>query len=546
MARQVDPLYGLHPGRLVSRFAFPLIAALLTACGGSSSPQVENAALERIPHTECVAPATPHGEMGAIGLEAAFPNLPAMSWILGLHQAPGDDEFWYAGLRDGEVVRFANDPDTSTLETFLRLDNVRTNFEMGFLGIAFHPDYQENGQVFVSYNDSSALGRTTISRLSLNGGTVIDMSTEEPILTVHQPADNHNGGQIHFGPDGYLYIGLGDGGANATESQNTGTLLGALLRIDVDREEAPRAYGIPADNPFVDNPAFAPEIYAYGLRNPWRWNFDQVTGELWLGDVGQSTWEEVNVVEAGDNFGWPIMEGDQCFAGGANCDTTGLKLPRLQYSHVDGSCSITGGFVYRGSAIPALAGDYIFSDWCTGFVWRAFNETGSWEREQIADAWFNVPAFGQGHDGEIYVLNPFGGPGQAIFRIVPISEAGEGAANIPTHLSETGCYESTASKALAPFVVPYGIHAERWADGANMRRGFAIPDGSLITLESDGAFNLPVGSILIQELLDGDRTLETRLLMHHQSGWAGYSYEWLPDGTDAVLMEGGKSVDTGN
>ena len=490
----------------------------------------------------CVAPEEPVSGLGTLSLTPAFPNLPSLSWVLGLYQPPASSSHWYAVLRAGEVVRFANNASASSVETFISLPNVRTNFEMGFLGMAFHPNFASNGEVYVSYNDQNNGGRTTISRLTYTGSLPIDNDTEEVILTVAQPADNHNGGQIAFGSDGYLYIGLGDGGANTSEGQNTGTLLGALLRIDVDNTQPPRNYAIPPGNPFVGDSDFAPEIYAYGLRNPWRWSFDAHNGDLWLADVGQSNIEEVNRVSAGDNLGWNIMEGNQCFGG--SCNTSGLTLPVLQYTHSNGHCSITGGYVYRGSSINGLVGNYLFSDWCTGTIWRGFNEEGSWQMEEVADAWFNVPAFAQGHSGEVYVLNPSGGAGEAIYQIT--ENDGSGQSQIPENLSDTGCYESTASKTFAAAAVPYDVHAALWSDGAAKRRAFAIPDGSSIGLSANGDFQFPVGSVLIKEFLDGNTVLETRLFMRHQTGWAGYSYEWLDNGSDAVLLDSGKTENTGN
>ncbi|HEY7885550.1 MAG TPA: PQQ-dependent sugar dehydrogenase [Cellvibrionaceae bacterium] len=508
----------------------------------SSSLPPANGALARVSNTSCIAPEEPVAGLGTLSLTAAFPNLPALSWVLGLYQSPGNSSHWYAVLRDGDVVRFANNSAANSVETFISLPNVRTNFEMGLLDIAFHPNFASNGEVFVSYNDQDNGGRTTLSRLTYSGSLPIDNASEEVILTVNQPADNHNGGQIAFGSDGYLYIGLGDGGANASQAQNTATLLGALLRIDVDNTEPPRNYAIPPGNPFVGNGDFAPEIYAYGLRNPWRWSFDSHNGDLWLADVGQSNIEEVNRVSAGNNLGWNVMEGDQCYGG--SCSTSGLTLPLLQYTHSNGHCSITGGYVYRGSTIDGLTGNYLFSDWCTGVIWRGYNEAGSWQMQEVADAWFNVPAFGQGHDGEVYVLNPSGGAGEAIYQIT--ENAGTGQSQIPENLSDTGCYDSTVSKTLAASAVPYDVHAALWSDGAAKRRAFAIPDGSEINLAADGDFQFPVGSVLIKEFLDGNTHLETRLFMRHQTGWAGYSYQWLNNGSDAVLLDTGKTEDTGN
>ena len=335
------------------------------------------------------------------------------------------------------------------------------------------------------------------------------------------------------------------GGANDPfdHGQNTMSWHGTILRIDVDNPSGDNNYGIPADNPFVNDSNFLPEIYAYGLRNPWRWSFDQVTGDMWVADVGQDQWEEVNIVYSGDNLGWSIMEGNHCLFGNS-CDQSGLTLPVVEYNHDNGNCSVTGGYVFRSTRIPGLVGSYLYSDYCSGVIWRAYLDGIDWQNEQIADAWFNVAAFGQGNDGEVYVLNITGGSGTTIFRLD--ERDGTGNSNIPERLSDTGCYASTQYKTHCKAVVPYEINSILWSDGASKRRAFAIPDSTEIAVGENGDFEFPVGSVLIKEFLDGEDYLETRLLMRHENGWAGYSYEWLEDQTDALLLDEGKTVDTGN
>ena len=284
---------------------------------------------------------------------------------------------------------------------------------MGLLGLAFHPNYSDNGFIYVYYNDADANGDSTIARFHLETG----VSSETPILTLAQPALNHNGGAIAFGADGMLYIGFGDGGGSNdafANGQNTLSWHGALLRIDVD-QEAP--YTIPADNPFALDNNFLPEIYAWGLRNPWRWSFDPANGDLWLADVGQNRIEEVNLVNSGDNLGWPIMEGSECFES-ANCDTTGLTLPVTEYDHSDRDCSITGGYVYRGSDEPPLAGSYIYGDFCSAKIRRTYESDGVRQSEVlINDTGLSIAAFAQDTGGEVYVLNFSGSAGEGIFKL---------------------------------------------------------------------------------------------------------------------------------
>lgn len=513
-----------------------------SSSSSSSSSSSGNGALERVNNTTCIAPENPNTGTGTISTESVFTGLGNLQAIAGLMQAPGDDEHFYMFDLYGNVFRFDDTPSVNSKELVLDIDSrVRTTFEMGLLGLAFHPNFATNGEFFVHYNDERNSGATTISRFTYSGTLPVSPDTEEIILTVPQPAGNHNGGTINFGPDGYLYIGLGDGGGSNDEhgnGQNPNSLLGSILRIDVDGE-AP--YEVPPNNPFISNSEFRPEIYAWGLRNPWRWNFDPQNGNLWVADVGQGEYEEVNIISAGNNLGWPIMEGNHCFRANS-CDMSGLTLPVAEYNHDNGNCSITGGFVYRGSAIPSLQGSYIYGDYCTGSLRRTWPNNNTWESEELDVLGLNIVSFGSDADGELYVLRMWSSPN--IYKI--IQSSGSGDSNIPTTISESGCFSSTQEKTLAPGVVPFDVRSKLWSDGARKERHFAIPDGQTVSLEADGDFHFPVGSVLIKNFMDGNTWLETRLFMHHATGWAGYSYEWLPDGSDANLLSGAKTIDTGN
>jgi glucose/arabinose dehydrogenase len=290
-------------------------------------------------------------------------------------------------------------------------DDVLFDGEQGLLGLAFHPRFVDNDLAYVNYVDRS--GSTVIEEFHVTDGR-FDVATRRVILTVDQPARNHNGGMIAFGPDGYIWIGMGDGGGandRFNQAQDPTTLLGAMLRIDVD-SRANGTYGIPPDNPFADGQGGATEVWATGLRNPWRFSFDG--DDLWIADVGQNEFEEINLVdtsEAGLNFGWPIMEGTTCFES-EGCDSGTFVAPIVEYGHAEG-CSVTGGYVYRGSAIPGLEGEYFYSDFCSGFL-RSTNSTGSvtpWTGQSGGVA--QVSGFGIGGDGEIYVVSH----GGSLFRI---------------------------------------------------------------------------------------------------------------------------------
>jgi glucose/arabinose dehydrogenase len=284
--------------------------------------------------------------------------------------------------------------------------------EQGLLSIAFHPDYAENGQFFVNYTDTN--GDTVVARYHVSSNPdVADAASEEVILTIEQPAANHNGGLVLFGPDGYLYIGMGDGGAAGDpwgNAQDRSVLLGNMLRLDVDQGSP---YAIPPDNPFVDQANMRPEIWAWGLRNPWRFSFDRATNDLYIGDVGQNMYEEVHYQPAssdgGENYGWNRMEGAACYPEDGSCETQGLEMPVAVYSHQDGHCSITGGYVYRGIASPELQGVYFFADYCSGYLWALRQVNGNWNSRLVQQTGMSISSFGEDESGELYLTDMWEG-----------------------------------------------------------------------------------------------------------------------------------------
>ncbi|MBI3355886.1 MAG: PQQ-dependent sugar dehydrogenase [Nitrospirae bacterium] len=289
-------------------------------------------------------------------------------------------------------------------------ERVLSGGEQGLLGLAFHPDYRRNGCFFVNYNRKSD-GATVLAEYR-RGAVPTQASRDERVLmVVPQPYANHNGGMVVFGPDGYLYIGRGDGGSGGdpdNRAQNPHELLGKILRIDVDHGDL---YGIPSDNPFAKEGGL-PEIFAFGLRNPWRFSFDAKTGELWVADVGQNKWEEIDLVIRGGNYGWRVMEGFHCFDPALFCQTTGLRLPLLEYPHEKGRCSVIGGYVYRGSQLAFIKGDYLYGDFCTGEIFR-YRKTGNdsdWRDPQLLLKTNRlISSFGEDESGELYVVDHKGG-----------------------------------------------------------------------------------------------------------------------------------------
>ena len=340
---------------------------------------------------------------------SSFPNSTDYEWqpiASGLSrpvdiQAANDDSGRLFIIEKYGVIRIHENGqllDSPFLNISDRVDD--SGNEMGLLGFAFHPAYGQNGYFYVNYTGDR--GDTHISRFQASGN-IADPNSEKVLMIIEQPYPNHNGGSVAFGPDGYLYLGLGDGGLAGDpqkNGQNTSSLLGKILRIDVDNGDP---YAIPSDNPFGN------EVWAYGLRNPWRISFDSATGDLWIGDVGQGEWEEIDYLAAGSaggaNFGWSIMEGNHNYDGESQ---PGLLLPAAEYSHSSGDgCSVTGGYVYRG-AMPEWNGIYLYGDYCTGNLWGLILSDGSWQNQRLFEAGVTITTFGQDEFGEIYFASDNG------------------------------------------------------------------------------------------------------------------------------------------
>ena len=320
--------------------------------------------------------------------------------------------------QDGQIRLFRN--GALTAQPFLDIrSKTHASGEQGLLGLAFPPGFAQRQKFFVDYTDLS--GDTVIAQYSVSANPdQADVSSEIVLLHINQPFPNHNGGRLQFGPDGYLYIGMGDGGSGGDplgNGQNLGTLLAKLLRIDV--LSAPGTVKIPPNNPFVNQPGARPEIWAYGLRNPWRFSFDPATNDLWIADVGQDRYEEVDFQPAsshgGENYGWNVMEALHCYSPASGCNMQGITLPIAEYSHANGTCSITGGFVYRGRTSPGMRGIYLYADYCTGQIWGIDREGTQFVNSPLLSAGFNITTFGVDEAGEIYVANASNG---AIYHVV--------------------------------------------------------------------------------------------------------------------------------
>ena len=380
----------VHHARIVLLIVGVVALAGLLACDSELPPPTTNILVERV-----------------------FPDL-SFQEMTNLVQPDDTSGLIFVTEQRGIIYSFsAGSPQQADI--FLDItDRVnRGGNEEGLLGLVFDPDYQENGYFYVYYSAADPT-RSVLSRFSLDqeNTDVADPESEVIIIEIPQPYSNHNAGQLAFGPDGYLYIALGDGGSAGDplgNGQNLGTLLGSILRIDVSGLSAPWDYEIPADNPFVGTEGAREEIWAFGLRNPWRFSFDSETGLLWAGDVGQSSWEEIDIIAKGANYGWNIMEGSHCYSPATGCNQSGLTLPVVEYDHSQG-CSVTGGYVYRGDQIPSLQGYYIYGDYCSGNIWAlAYNGSVVTENILLVDSELSITTFGEDLAGNLYILDRQGG-----------------------------------------------------------------------------------------------------------------------------------------
>ena len=390
----------------------PIASALPSSASPSASPRATVAAASppsASPPPTAAAPFDPNGlrielEPIAEGFDTPLAAVEAGDGSRRIFVVERGGAIWVVG------------PSGRAGSAFLDIsERVAAGGERGLLGLAFHPDFPDDSRLFVDYTDTN--GDTTISSFTVPApdAEAADAASEEVLLRIDQPYGNHNGGVLAFGPDGHLYIGMGDGGSGGDphdNGQRVDTLLGKILRLDVDEPSGDRPYGIPAGNPFADGREGRPEILHSGLRNPWRMGFDRVTGDLWIGDVGQNAWEEVDVARAGSsgmNFGWARMEGFHCFPPGEGCGRDSLTLPVAEYGR-GGGCTVVGGYVYRGSGQPALAGGYVFGDYCAGSIW-VIDPTSDDRQEPVlvAETGRSISSFGEDEAGEILATDIAGG-----------------------------------------------------------------------------------------------------------------------------------------
>ncbi len=465
--------------------------------------------------------------------------------------------------RHGKIFLF--DPAKPQQTKQLMLDTGRSN-----MGLALHPKFAENGQIFVTtvQEPEDGLGLVRVSRYTLaqRDPPQALANSEEPIIEWR--ANGHRGGCLRFGPDGYLYVAVGDGSGIADEKvtgQDVTDLFASLLRIDIDGQQPGLPYRIPADNPFVDlkvdGKAARGEVWAYGLRQAWKFSFDTATGDLWAGDVGQDLWESVHQIQKAGNYGWSVKEATHPFRPQRPLGPTPVIPPVVEHSHVDFR-SITGGHVYHGTRLPELRGAYVYGDYDTGKVWLVRVKQGKvTEHRELCDTPLRIVAIGEDADGELYLVDHIGGQ---LHQLVVAPPPSKDAPKFPRKLSETGLFASTKDHTPAAGVIPYSVNAALWSDGAEKMRFLAVPGREKIEFEtvtypqpapgSRPGWRFPGGTVLVKtfalDLEEGNpasrRRLETRLLHHERTPgtdevgaqvWHGYTYVWNEDQTDAVLLD---------
>jgi len=535
---------------------------------------------------------------GQVRLVNRFPGIGnKIATPTGMFQRPGDNARWYVTERGGRIWTFPNTPNVQAAEVteVLNLTDVtQTAWDCSMSGVAFPANFATTKRAYVSYcyigPETGTKLQVRVSRFATtDGGLTFDRASEQVILALDHPGDAahpevglHTSDAMRFGKDGFLYMAIGDGGpqgkGGGTQAQDTNDMRGKLLRLDVSdltksltKDFVPGrqryAADIPPDNPFVGNVGGHAAVYAYGFRNPWQWHFDRKDNSIWLGDVGNGTWEEVDrAVAKGGNYGWSAFEGFQCtnhFP--ALCMDATLKKPLLVVQHGNGpqqGNAVTGGIVYRGTGVPSLTGSYVFGDSSRQHIWAVRNvdalgtSSDSMATQPAKDLLFDgtpVSSFAEDQDGELFATTLFP-TGAFPARIWAVEEApppvggDAGVGGPPDLLSKTGCFETADPKTPLPALIPYAPSAELFSDNATKRRWLAMPETKTIAIGADGDFDFPNGSVLVKEFSVNGKKIETRFFVRQDADgrWAAYTYQWNDGQTDAALVPStGASLDVG-
>ncbi|MBL8809071.1 MAG: PQQ-dependent sugar dehydrogenase [Planctomycetaceae bacterium] len=470
----------------------------------------------------------------------AYENLPLFNPVY-LRAEPGTDRIFFVDHKGdwpepGGLRVFTDSQDASSSEPLLPSDRI-------IYGFCFHPNYRENGYLFVISNgpskDANKFDRITRITIARNGDRKVVDGSE--LLILEWQSNGHNGGDLAFGPDGYLYCPTGDGTTDSDTletGQGLNDLLAVMLRLDVDHPTESAPYSIPADNPFINTPGARPEIWAYGFRNPWRMDYDHESNQLWLGQNGQDLWEQVYLIRRGENYGWSVQEGSHPFYQLRPKGAEPIVAPVAEHHHSE-SRSLTGGVVYRGSKLPDLVGCFIYGDYSTGKIWAIRHDgTKVTFHREIADSTLQITGFGVNHSGELIVVDHGGG----FYRVEPTPE--QPPTLFPKKLSETGLFASVANHSMVPGVLSYSVNAQLWSDGAHKERWLAVPGEEKIDYTSNRGWNFPNGSALVKSFAlereagkpETRHWIETRIMLRQDNEWVGYSYRWNDAQTDAELL----------
>lgn len=518
---------------------------LLGLPGGAGADSPEVGMAQRAPWTTSRITGSPEPPLPYV-TERVFPSL-KFKQCLDLTAAPGSDRLFVVE-QSGKIFSFPNRPDVQAADLVIDLAKAIAGVEQVY-ALAFHPRFEQNRYCYVCYIRAANLPEGThVARFRMTDTDppTIDPASETTIIT--WLSGGHNGCCLKFGPDGYLYISTGDGGpANPPDplkaGQDLGNVLSAILRVDVDVDAKPpedgKNYRIPKDNPFVDLQGARAEIWAYGLRNPWRMSFDRRTGDLWVGDVGWELWEMLYRIERGGNYGWAVMEGRQPTNAEWPRGPTPILPPTIEHPHSESS-SITDGLTYYGNRLKELSGTHLYGDYDTGKLWGFRYESGRVvDHRELADTTHRIVGFGEDHQGECYLLDHAAG---TIHRLAPNPRRHE-ESTFPKTLSQTGLFASVAEHAPAPGVLAYSINAEPWTDHAVAERLVAVPHTG--SIQARGAtWTFPQDAVLVKtlslDMVPGDpsqrRRVETQILHFDGLDWQPYTYQWSEDQTDATLV----------
>ena len=477
-----------------------------------------------------------------------YPNLQLSFPVAVVHQPDSDrllviTQPWPYGPTT--ILRVKDDPSAAQTEKLL--DNDGTAYD-----IAFHPNFKNNGYVYVGMNGPAAgpseAKKTRVLRYSMDRRPPYKLNPKSATSIIEWPSDGHNGGALAFGLDGMLYVTSGDGTSDSDThivGQDLGKLTAKVLRIDVDHPDKDKAYSVPKDNPFVGNKDARPETWAYGLRNPWRMRVDKKTGRIWVGNNGQDLWEQVYLIEKGANYGWSVLEGSHPFYPNRKAGPTPFSKPAVEHPHSEAR-SLTGGIVYYGAKYPQLQGVYLYGDYSTGKIWGVRHDGSrvTWHKE-LAATRLQITGFGTDSHGEILITDHRGQGKGGLYTLEP-TPADLPPSTFPRKLSDSGLFRSVKGHVMEPALIPYSVNASLWSDGAYKERWIALPGGdSHIDFTTQRGWGLPDRTVLVKsfalEMEEGNpasrRWIETRFLTNQQGEWFGYSYRWNDEQTDGELVD---------